>query len=95
MPITERRVAAQAARRRGGLHRQDGNRRVGAAVQARRGLPTPGMGRAWINGREAHLSESHDLEGLARPCMVRCSTSRASFATTGIGVSSASRSANL
>jgi hypothetical protein len=68
MPITERRVAAQAARRRGGLHRQDGNRRVGAAVQARRGLPTPGMGRAWINGREAggsdpryaQLSESHD-----------------------------------
>ena len=29
------------------------------------------------------------------PCVVRCSTSRASFATTGIGVSSASRSASL
>ena len=28
-------------------------------------------------------------------CVVRCSTSRASFATTGIGVSSASRSASL
>jgi hypothetical protein len=29
------------------------------------------------------------------PCVVRCSTSRASFATTGIGVSSANRSASL
>ena len=44
MLSAERRVAAQAARRRGGLHHAGGNRRVGRATQARRGLPTARMG---------------------------------------------------
>jgi hypothetical protein len=39
--------------------------------------------------RSRHSSKVKD------PCVVRCSTSRASFATTGIGVSSASRSTSL
>jgi hypothetical protein len=62
------RVVAAAARRRGDLHRADGDRQVGRAIAARRGLATRRVGRAWINGREVggadpryiHLSESHD-----------------------------------
>ena len=62
------RATAGAARRRGDLHRADGDRRVGRAIDARRGLATRRGGRAWINGREVggadprhiHLSESHD-----------------------------------
>jgi hypothetical protein len=65
---TRHRAAAGAARRRGGLHRADGDRRVGRAIDARRDLATGRVGRAWINGREVggadpryiHLSESHD-----------------------------------
>jgi hypothetical protein len=64
MASTEQR----AARRRGELHRADGDRRVGRAIEARRGLTTRRVGRAWINGREVggaypryiHLSELHD-----------------------------------
>jgi hypothetical protein len=68
MASTGQRAAAGAARRRGELHRADGDRRVGRAIEARRGLTTRRVGRAWINGREVggadprwiHLSESHD-----------------------------------
>jgi hypothetical protein len=69
MTNTERyRAAAKAARRRGGLHRADGDRRVGQATEARRDLATRRVGRAWLNGRELggtdprymHLSGSHD-----------------------------------
>ena len=68
MTITEQRAAAGAARRRGGLHRIDRDRRVGRAIDARHHLVTRREGRAWINGREVggadpryiHLSESHD-----------------------------------
>ena len=68
MTSTQQRATAGAARRRGDLHRADGDRRVGRAIDARRGLAAHGVGRAWINGREVggtdpryiHLSESHD-----------------------------------
>ena len=68
MTRTELRAAAGAARRRGGLHHADGDRRVGRAIDARRDLTNRRGGRAWINGREVggadpryiHLSESHD-----------------------------------
>jgi hypothetical protein len=45
---TRQRATAGAARRRGELHRADGDRRVGRAIDARRGLATRGVGRAWI-----------------------------------------------
>ena len=62
------RTTTGAARRRGGMHRADGDRRVGQAVKARHGLATRGVGRAWLNGRELggadprykHLEASHD-----------------------------------
>jgi hypothetical protein len=65
---TEQRAAAGATRRRGGLHRADGDRRVGRTIDARHDLATRRGGRAWINGREVggadpryiHLAESHD-----------------------------------
>jgi hypothetical protein len=69
MTSNERHRAAEgAARRRGGLHRADGDRRVGQAVRARHDLTTRGVGRAWLNGREVggtdprytHLEASHD-----------------------------------
>jgi hypothetical protein len=68
MARTEQRAAAGAAGRRGDLHRAAGNRRVGRAIDARRGLAASRVGRAWINGHEVggadpryiHLSESHD-----------------------------------
>jgi hypothetical protein len=68
MRSTERAAAVRAARRRGGLHRAEGNRQVGQAIGARSALATGRVGRAWINGREAggtdpryaHLSGSHD-----------------------------------
>jgi hypothetical protein len=69
MTSNERRRAAEgAARRRGGLHRADGDRRVGQAIKARDDLPARGVGRAWLNGREVggtdprytHLEASHD-----------------------------------
>jgi len=57
-----------AARRRGELHRAQGDRRVGQANRARRNLPTRVGGRAWLNGRErggtdprfTHLAQTHD-----------------------------------
>ena len=68
MTSTQQRAAAGVTRRRGGLHHADGDRRVGLAIDARRGLATRRVGRAWINGREVggtdpryiHLSQSHD-----------------------------------
>jgi hypothetical protein len=68
MLSTQRRAAAQAARRRGGLHRAGGDRLVGRAVDARRDLADGRVGRAWINGHEvggpnphyAHLAASYD-----------------------------------
>jgi hypothetical protein len=69
MTSNERHRAAEgAARRRGGLHRADGDRRVGQAIKARDDLATRGVGRAWLNGREVggtdprytHLEASHD-----------------------------------
>jgi hypothetical protein len=69
MTNTERhRAAASAARRRGELHRAEGNRRVGRAIGARHSLAPRTGGRAWVNGAEvgganaryAHLSVSHD-----------------------------------
>ena len=47
---------------------------------------------ALARARAVPLRRSSKVKDL---CVVRCSTSRASFATTGIGVSSASRSASL
>jgi hypothetical protein len=69
MTSNERQRAAEAAaRRRGGLHRADGDRRVEQAVKARHDMATRGVGRAWLNGREvggadprySHLEASHD-----------------------------------
>ena len=62
------RATEGAARRRGGLHHAEGDRRVGQRFDARRDLATRRGGRAWINGREVggadprymHLSGSHD-----------------------------------
>jgi hypothetical protein len=61
--------ATGPARRRGELHRADGDRRVGQIIKARRELATHRVGgRVWLNGREvggadaryAHLEASHD-----------------------------------
>jgi hypothetical protein len=68
MTSTEQQAAAGAARRRGDLHRADGDRTVGRAIDVRRRLASRRVGRSWINGREVggidprytHLSESHD-----------------------------------
>jgi hypothetical protein len=69
MTNNERHRAAEgAARRRGGLHRAAGDRRVGQAIKARHDMATRGVGRAWLNGREVggadprytHLEASHD-----------------------------------
>jgi hypothetical protein len=69
MTSNERQRASEGpARRRGGLHRADGDRRVGRAIEARHDLATRGVGRAWLNGRElggadpryTHLEASHD-----------------------------------
>jgi hypothetical protein len=70
MTSTERyRTATEAARRRGGMHRAEGDRRVGQIIKARRELATRRAGgRAWLNGREIggadphyiHLEASHD-----------------------------------
>jgi hypothetical protein len=69
MTSTERQpTTTRAARRRGGLHRADGDRRVGQAVKARQDLAARGVGRAWLNGREVggadprytHLDASYD-----------------------------------
>ena len=68
MTSNERNRAERATRRRGGLHRADGDRRVGQAVDARHDLASRGVGRAWLNGREVggtaprymHLEASHD-----------------------------------
>ena len=63
------RPAEGRARRRGELHRSDGDRRVGRALRARRDLAASrDGGRAWLNGREVggadprytHLEASHD-----------------------------------
>jgi hypothetical protein len=66
--MTSSTLSQRAARRRGELHRGDGDRRVAQAIEAcRRVSPRP-SGRAWINGREvggrdarfAHLEGSYD-----------------------------------
>jgi hypothetical protein len=63
------RATEAAARRRGELHRADGDRRVGWAIKSRPGLAGHRVGgRAWLNGREVgggdprytHLEASHD-----------------------------------
>jgi hypothetical protein len=53
---TGQRAAAAAARRH--LHRADGDRRVGRAIDARHDLATRRGGRAWINGREVTAARS-------------------------------------
>jgi hypothetical protein len=70
MTSTERhRTETGAARRRGGFHHADGDRRVGLIIKARRELATQRVGgRAWLNGRElggadpryTHLEASDD-----------------------------------
>jgi hypothetical protein len=69
MTSNERHRAAEgAARRRGGLHRAGGDRRVGQVIKVRRDFAARGVGRAWLNGRELggadpryrHLEASHD-----------------------------------
>jgi hypothetical protein len=70
MTSTERqRTATGPARRRGEMHRADGDRRVGQIIKARREVATDRVGgRAWLNGREVggadprymHLEASHD-----------------------------------
>jgi hypothetical protein len=53
MTSNERQRAAEgAARRRGGLHRAAGDRRVGQVLNAQHDLAMRGVGRAWLNGRE-------------------------------------------
>ena len=63
------RTETGAARRRGELHRADGDRRVGRIIKAKRELATQRVGgRAWLNGREVggadprytYLEGSHD-----------------------------------
>jgi hypothetical protein len=65
----QHRTATRAARRRGKMHRSDGDRRVGQIIKARRASAGPRVGgRAWLNGREVggadpryvHLEASHD-----------------------------------
>ena len=59
---------AAAARSRNAARKTGRNRRVGRAIEARRGLSTRRAGRAWINGDEIggadprylHLSKSYD-----------------------------------
>jgi hypothetical protein len=69
MTSNERHRAVEgAARRRGGVHRADGDRRAGQAIEARHHMSSRGVGRAWINGREVggadprytHLEAWHD-----------------------------------
>jgi len=63
------RTTTAPARRRGELHRADGDPRVGQIARARRDLATKGIGgRVWLNGREfggadpryRRLDASHD-----------------------------------
>jgi hypothetical protein len=62
------RAVEAAARRRGGLHRAGGDRRVGQAIQARRDLATGRELGHWLSGREVgatdprftYLADSHD-----------------------------------
>jgi hypothetical protein len=66
--MTTSTLPQRAARRRGELHRGDGDRRVAQAIEARRRVSPRPLGRAWINGREvggrdarfAHLEGSYD-----------------------------------
>lgn len=61
-------AAAMAARRRDAARKPGRDQRVGRAIEARRGLSTRRVGRAWINGDEIggadprylHLSRSYD-----------------------------------
>jgi hypothetical protein len=50
---TQQLATAGAARRRGELHRADGDRRVGRAIDARRGLATSRVGRGQTAARSA------------------------------------------
>jgi hypothetical protein len=50
--MTVTRLSQRAARRRGELHRDGGDRRVGQAIKAHRGLNLGRLGRVWSNGRE-------------------------------------------
>jgi hypothetical protein len=50
--MTVTRLSQRAARRRGELHRDGGDRRVGQATKAHRGLNLGRLGRVWRNGRE-------------------------------------------
>jgi hypothetical protein len=70
MTPTASKLSQRAARRRGELHRADGDRRVGQTIAADHRLSPrpPGSGQAWINGRKvggtdarfAHLERSSD-----------------------------------
>jgi hypothetical protein len=61
-------MSGQAIRRRRGARRAVRDRQVRQAVNARRELANPRVGRAWINGREVggvdsryrHLADSYD-----------------------------------
>jgi hypothetical protein len=50
MTVTKR--SQRAARRRGELHRDSGDRRVGQAIRAYGGENVGRLGRLWSNGRE-------------------------------------------
>jgi hypothetical protein len=50
MTITN--LSQRAARRRGELHRDGGDRRVGQAIRAYRGPKVGRLGGVWSNGRE-------------------------------------------
>jgi hypothetical protein len=62
------RTAAEAARRRGGLHRANGDRRVGQITKAGRELASQRVGgRAWLNGRELGGADPHYRHWRLRP----------------------------
>jgi hypothetical protein len=66
--MTTSKPSERAARRRGGLHRAAGDRRVAQTLAASRRLNTRRSGRAWVNGHEVggtdaryvHLERSYD-----------------------------------
>ena len=54
-------AAAAATRRRGSVRKADGERRVGRAIEARRGLSIRRGERTWINGDEVGGSDPRYL----------------------------------
>src|SRR5436189_97181 len=52
--MTSNTISQRAARRRGELHRRDGDRHVAQAIEARRRVSPRPLGRAWIKPPAGH-----------------------------------------